>query len=220
MDDWIFYGDDQKNYALNYQEYLQGQGKTVHAIYVGTPEDFYEGWAAMGTDEDGNMVPIDTVYIQVHGHPEYIESSNEDPIYADKLETKTIDTILLIACSTGNVDFSNNFASQLAMTQDVNQVIAPDGLGQRLVQNYGSSVYTSNISNIDRKGNGFTMYQKINNIIYITPNLTEDATPTLLTEILGKGKIYSFINQYYYHLRENETFMSMNQLLSRVVGQK
>ena len=62
--------------------------------------------------------------------------------YVDKLTTKTIGTIVLTACDTGNLDYSNNVASQLAISQNVDQVIAPDGLGSLLSIGIVSSTYT------------------------------------------------------------------------------
>ena len=88
LDDYIFYGDDQKGFAEDLQKSLQEKDHVVHMIYVETPDDFYNGWASMGTDKDGNTVSIDTVYIHVHGEPEYIKSSNGESIYANKLAVK------------------------------------------------------------------------------------------------------------------------------------
>ena len=49
---------------------------------------------------------------------------------------------MLTACDTGNLDYSNNVASQLAISQNVDQVIAPDGLGSLLSIGIVSSTYT------------------------------------------------------------------------------
>lgn len=187
-------------------------------IYVETAQDFYDGWETMGISDDGNKVSIDTVYIQVHGEPENILSSNGQKIYADKLNKKSIDTVILTACNTGNMDFSSNFATQLVSSQEVNQVIAPDGLGFRPTNHYAWSQYSPEYSGVERTGNGFVLYQQIQNSIQITPNLTMDKKAIKLTDLRLKGNIYSYLNQQYYQLRENTSVMTINQLLNRIVG--
>ena len=72
----------------------------------------------------------------------YLHAGENGQIYVDKLTTKTIGTIVLTACDTGNLDYSNNVASQLAISQNVDQVIAPDGLGSLLSIGIVSSTYT------------------------------------------------------------------------------
>ncbi len=216
LDDYIFYGDDQKGFAEDLQKSLQEKDHVVHMIYVETPDDFYNGWASMGTDKDGNTVSIDTVYIHVHGEPEYIKSSNGESIYANKLAVKKIDTILLTACNTGHMDFENNFASQLAMSQNVNQVIAPDGLGLRLGIGSASSNYFPEYSNIERAGNGFTIYQNIQNTLLITPNLTKDTIGITFPKLIAMSQAATWMNRSYYNLREKT--MNVNQLMNRILG--
>ena len=80
---------------------------------------------------------------------------------------------MLTACDTGNLDYSNNVASQLAISQNVDQVIAPDGLGSLLSIGIVSSTYTKEKSDYyGRNGEGFTLFQKISGKLIITPNIT------------------------------------------------
>ena len=199
LDDYVFYGTEkQKEAAILLQKSLN-KGDEVHLIEATTPEKFYEAWANMGTEEDTS---IDTVYIMVHGKPESILSSGNQEMYADKLEKKTIGTIILTACDTGNMDFDNNFAKQLLNTQDVQEVIAPDGLGSlsgSLKLNTRleiSSNYAPKSSGVQRKGNGYVMYQKNNNDdIIITKGLTKDIYYITPMELLKKGLLYSYLNR-------------------------
>ena len=144
----------------------------------------------MGMDEDGNAVPIDYVLIVVHGKPGYVESSYDQPIYADKLEKKTIDTVFISACNTGNMDFEDNFASQLAMSQDVNQVIAPDGYGKYNPTGFPFfSEYHDDLGVVTgREGNGIIVYQNINGVLVITTNLEKDRNYKFVPEIIEKGR--------------------------------
>ena len=87
------------------------------------------------------------------------------------------------------MDFSSNFATQLVSSQEVNQVIAPDGLGFRPTNHYAWSQYSPEYSGVERTGNGFVLYQQIQNSIQITPNLTMDKKAIKLTDLRLKGNI-------------------------------
>lgn len=214
----FLYGDDQKEDSEKFGESLKDNGNIVHMIYVEDADDFYNGWSSMGMNEDGQEVSIDTVYINLHGEPEHILSSNNQEIYVSKLEIKTIDTILLTACNTGNTDFNNNFANQLAMSQNVDQVIAPDGLGYRLTYFSYKSEYFPEYSGVERKGNGFVLYQNIQNSIQITPDLTNDNEVVFLSKLLSEGRFIGEINSIYSTVREDNNTMNLQQLLNNIVG--
>ena len=67
---------------------------------------FLKNWDAMGFDENGNEVDFDGVFIHQHGSPNYLHAGENGQIYVDKLttkKTKTIGTIVLTACDTGNL---------------------------------------------------------------------------------------------------------------------
>ena len=74
------------------------------------------------------------------------------------------------------------------MTQDVQQVIAPDGLGYFITSNHVSSNYFST-DGIEREGNGFVLYQNNGGNLIVVPGLTKDKSPLLTTKILEKGKM-------------------------------
>lgn len=114
---------------------------------------------------------------------------------------------MLTACDTGNLDYSNNVASQLAISQNVDQVIAPDGLGSLLSIGIVSSTYTKEKSDYyGRNGEGFTLFQKISGKLIITPNITKDGssnyvkTSELLSDAIYLGNQVRLVNQLGYRL--------------------
>ena len=209
LDYYIFYGKDRTDASKSTEKQLNEKypDKKVHRILVENEEDFYKNWDAMGFDENGNEVDIDGVFIHQHGSPNYLHAGENGQIYVDKLTTKTIGTIVLTACDTGNLDYSNNVASQLAISQNVDQVIAPDGLGSLLSIGIVSSTYTKEKSDYyGRNGEGFTLFQKISGKLIITPNITKDGTSNyvktseLLSDAIYLGNQVRLVNQLGYRL--------------------
>ena len=128
LDHYIFYGDSQARDALTYEEQLNEKypDTNVHLISVTSAEEFAEEWEKMGN----NGEDIECVVVALHGSPYSItaDPGNEaGKIDVRKLAYKTIDTIVLTSCNTGNVDYVGNIATQFVRGQDVNQVVAPDG---------------------------------------------------------------------------------------------
>lgn len=113
------------------------------------------------------------------------------------------------------MDFENNFASQLGMSQNVNQVIAPDGLGLRLGIASASSNYFPKDSSVGRTGNGFVIYQNIQNTLVITPNLTENSIGITFPRLISMARAGTWLNREYYNLREKT--MNINQLMNRIL---
>ena len=218
LTDYIFYGNDQKSYAEDYAEKLKASQRNVVSIHATNPKAFIDGWDQMGSDGE----TIDTVYMMVHGEPEYVLSDGVGQIYSDQLARKEIDTILLISCNTGNMDFNNNFAVQLLSTQTVNQVIAPDGKGYRIAYGMASSFYFEETSGVKRDGNGFVLYQLINGNLHITPNLTLNGAVgnagISLQFLLKKGKNFAQFNIFNKGIREYNNIMNVQQVLQKIVG--
>lgn len=174
LDDYIFYGMDQEKYAHSLYNTLTSNGIMAHEFYIKHPEDFYDSWASMGIDENGNTISIDNVYIHLHGEPHNILSSAGGLIYSSNLEHKTINTLIMSCCNTGNLDFENNFAIQLMKTQNIHRVFAPDGLGSLFVENYVYSIYDPSYSNVDREGKGYIMYENAYSHIKIIPYISNN----------------------------------------------
>ena len=188
LDDYIFYGFSQGRTAKALEtQLLESDPDTpVHLIYVETKDDFLEGWNGMG-EVNGEKVSIDLVVINLHGSPYQMSSSNGEPIIDEdimNLDKKTIDTLALLSCNTGNLDYIGNVASLFAMSQNVNQVVAPDGyqssyIDQKTKNAVLSAPLTMDITGetlalSNRQGYGYTLYQRVGGRLFITRGLTRD----------------------------------------------
>ena len=184
LDSYIFYGYSQYGAAHEYGSQLSESDPDtpVHLILVGTKDDFIEGWNGMG-EVNGEKVSIDLVVINLHGSPYQMSSSNGEPIMDEdimNLDKKTIDTLALLSCNTGNLDYIGNVASLFAMSQNVNQVIAPDGYHQTNMKTYESSAALTlgttgeTYAQSYRQGFGFVLYQRVGGRLFITRGLTRD----------------------------------------------
>ena len=89
--------------------------------------------------ENGETVSIDGVIINLHGNPYNIYSSNGKAIDLNRLQEKTMEIMLLLACNAGHLNYSNNVAVQFAEKYVNGFVIAPDGTHYR-TQNYGTNI--------------------------------------------------------------------------------
>ena len=207
---YIYYTDsDQKKAANATKEQLIDSGvdeEEIFLISITNAEQFVTYW----NEEMGKNDTIDSVFIHMHGETDYIQGGNNTKIYVSDLESKTIDTIFLTACSTGNMNYiGDNVASQLAMTQNVKRVIAPDGLGYFMTPNDVSSNYFPD-DGIVREGNGFVLYQNSGGNLLVVPGLTENLRPVRTLDILERGKmIESFRNTFIWNLIRNN-YSSIN----------
>ena len=191
LDDYILYGEDQVDFAMQTKADLENDGHVVHAIYTDSSEDFYNGWADMGADG----VSIDTVYIFVHGEEGALKMDNGDLVYADKLEQKEIDTIASMACDSGTLNsFESNVAVDLLYSQDVNQIIAPDGRNQRMSNEASKAFYSPVNNQPKREGRGYVLYQLLDDIV-VTPYLSHNNEGLLYSTIVERGRNYAEANR-------------------------
>lgn len=190
LESWIYYQDNnQKRAAEASRKQLLEMNPDieVNLVYVQNAEDFIETWNSMDIDEEGNPVPIDYVIIHLHGKPDYIMGGNETKIYVDDLKQQKMDTILLTACDTGNMNYEKNVAAQIAMKMDVKQVVAPDGLGYFITPEAVKSEYFPD-DGIQREGNGFVLYLNKGGKLILNPNLEKNDIFTSVKELINKGK--------------------------------
>ena len=191
LDDYILYGEDQVDFAMQTKADLENDGHVVYAIYTDSSEDFYNGWADMGADG----VSIDTVYIFVHGEEGALKMDNGDLVYADKLEQKEIDTIASMACDSGTLNsFESNVAVDLLYSQDVNQIIAPDGRNQRMSNEASKAFYSPVNNQPKREGRGYVLYQLLDDIV-VTPYLSHNNEGLLYSTIVERGRNYAEANR-------------------------
>ena len=76
----------------------------VHIKEITSAEQFKTEWGAMRS-VDGETVSIYSVFIHMHGEVDYIQGGDNKEIYVSDLEQKTIDTILMTSCDTGNMNY-------------------------------------------------------------------------------------------------------------------
>lgn len=136
----------------------------VKLIYVKNEDDFTENWNSMGENYDN----IDMVIVNVHGNPEYMDCVN-----MEKLDSKKINTLILLSCNVGHQDYQNNMAYQFFKNNDVFQVVAPDGTHWRTPKGiFNKHIqleardddiwddYRKEAGADSRKGMGFVRYSK------------------------------------------------------------
>ena len=81
------------------------------------------------------------------------------------------------------------------MTQNVNQVIAPDGLGYPFTPSVYSSQYFPE-DGIEREGNGFTLYQNVGGELIVTPGLTSNNIGLFTIQLFKRGRTMGYLNSY------------------------
>lgn len=91
----------------------------------------------------------------------------------------------------------NNVATGLLYSQNVNQVIAPDGRNLKVSDDAVYAFYNNNDDSYDikRPGRGYTLYQMINGRIVITPYLSLDNERIGFDIIINRGLEYADINR-------------------------
>ena len=184
LDHYIYYSKDQ---AAAAQQYANDLRKTdpntpIHMIDVKDEDSFVNAWNQMGV-VNGKEVPINKVIINIHGDENEIWGTDNKGIDLNKLDKKTMDSILLLSCNTGNIEFvGSNPASWFAVNQDAEYVVAPDGYNSRRLSNLAiqSSLISrkDDISNHSKsgrtKGKGYVFYINVNNTPYVISGISED----------------------------------------------
>ena len=194
LDHYILYDGDhvEDNEALLKQLQEEDPDTAVHTIFVDSIESFGNGWESMG-GENGE-IPIETVYILIHGEPqglvtpdlqEYVDEKSIVPseLLSSPERRKTIDTIFLSSCNSGLFETDvkpsmTSVAMQFLQTQNVKQVIAPDGYQLSDIVNgkvtstgvehdsgQGDPIYSTN------KTNGYCVYLQAGNKIIVGTHL-------------------------------------------------
>ena len=133
LDYYVFYGEDQEWAAEQYEKQLKKDYSDVpvHMVFVDTPDTFYTEWNNMGI-VDGETVSIDGVIVNLHGNPTNIYASDGNEIDIGELTNDSkIETMLLLSCNAGHMDYENNMAVQFLKAANIRNVIAPDGTHYR-----------------------------------------------------------------------------------------
>ena len=188
LDDYIIHGPKQEEAANMYEQQLyEANPETdVHKICVNSKEELVEAFNSMG-EVDGKKVSIDVVIINVHGSNDEMLGLKSEELYL--LETKEIDTLVLLTCNTGNKAFPKNIAVGMISRQNVQTVIAPDGYNVR----YGPIDKNGNLIKVDgigsdieilpgfpiqgpkRDGEGYVVYTRVSqSTIKVTTGITQD----------------------------------------------
>ena len=184
--DYAFYGDErQKAAAELYKKEVEEKdsSREVKLVEVKNAQQFYKGWDAM--DNDGK--PIETVVIFLHGkQPWTLVADNGDVINIGGLKNKTITTLLITACNSGNIDYRDNIATQFLNVANIKNVIAPDGYGLLEPYMYDKLVAGFTLTRTDGRtwsikrveagegGKGFCLYQKKDGVVVrVIENISE-----------------------------------------------
>lgn len=115
------------------------------------------------------------------------------------------------------------------MNQDVKQVIAPDGYNFRWnIKLNNVSVYSglyggqyTVAQNGRTVGNGYCIYQNINENLFITSGLSKDGQVGVfhsVADLIKEGSIYGYFNNIHYAIREKMQIIDIEGILKRVVG--
>jgi len=194
LDNYIYYGKDQKEAAKLYKKDLENKYRNIptHMIYVDNPETFYTNWNNMG-NESGDEVSIDNVIINLHGNQYGIYSSDDKEINISKLDIKKINILLLLSCDTSNIDYSDTISEQIASSQQINLLVAPDGTNTRSINddNTNVEVYSHYDNKQRKKGCGYIIYYKDNNNLHRQFGIFKENKRYNILKMLDKTFNYS-----------------------------
>ena len=197
--DYAFYGDEHQMKAAElYKKEVEANdsSREVKLVEVKNAQQFNKGWNAM--DNDGK--PIETVAIFLHGlKPWLLGANNGEEINISSLKNKTIKTLLITACNSGNIDYRDNIASQFLRVANIKNVIAPDGYVRLSVKHGDKDKLEARVSFWSESGTtpsarradageankGFCLYQKKNGIVVRTVDN--------IIEYVDRGKEWSTV---------------------------
>ena len=161
---YYFYGSDQEKGAYRNIKILRVKYNVIKTKAT-SRKKLKKAWNNMSNDT------IYAVIINVHGSPDhlYLEDDGRKPLGLSKYKIKTIDTLLLLSCNAGHLDYwDSNPAYQLWNRHNIRQLVACDGTHQRGLVNITSiSVLESDkfkeYCKEPRSSRGFVRYYKKDN---------------------------------------------------------
>ena len=182
LDSYVFYdpnifGDDTGLERAELLEkelndyYYNGEDKT-HIISVTDVDYFIEKWNDMGRAGTGT---IEGVVLLFHGNTDRIAFSSETDKYEttrlwmddiNSLDSKTMDTLTILACSTGKIHSNpnvSNFATEITTKMNAKYVIASDApiYPHPKTPWYGFGIWGKYMSlKTDADPTGFKVYKK------------------------------------------------------------
>ena len=122
------YGKDQKS-AANTNIKLLKKKYLVYGYFVQSHSDFEKVWNKKGTNRAGKLAKIDILIINLHG-----DSRSVDFVDFNRLVKRNIDTLLLLSCNAGHLDYVNtNPASRFYLNNNIRQLVSCDGAHRRQI---------------------------------------------------------------------------------------
>lgn len=127
----FFTTEFEKDSMINANIIQKKLDTSVHVIIIQDPDDFVTEWNNMqqyGSKKDDN---IDLVVIDFHSYPSSMamgRDANDPQISLDGMESKNINSIVLLGCNAGFASTKiNNLAETFLYGNNVKQVVACDG---------------------------------------------------------------------------------------------
>ena len=101
----------------------------VSSIEDSEEYSFAEVWVNLGIDENGEKIDIDEISFVAHGDKTsiYFDCDSFKTVYIEQYRKK-VDIITLNSCNAGNIANETNIARAFLQTQEVNEVVAWDGI--------------------------------------------------------------------------------------------
>jgi len=191
--------DEAERARKNLAVYYGIDESEVHLIEVTDNQSFMDGWNNMGT-ENGQPVDIDMVVVDTHADPygfDYGKNSKDelDAYDVQGLGDKDIDTIVLLGCNAGHLDYEDdNMAATFATKYEDTLVVASDGTvepydygidyGYESLDDDEKKHFKKWLLYGDRENKGWHIYYSIGGYQSVSPSLGKELIlPLYLQEV-------------------------------------
>lgn len=183
---YIFYISASRNVAdiqkTMLSDYYGLSQENIVLKEICSQQDYINAWNEMGS-YNGQLYNVLLVNITMHGGALWMGEQNGTQYVTPyvikwKLESKKVETVLLVSCDVGNVDYSTtNIAANIAKKTEGGIVIASDGTVQFSTPGFGSPYYYSSVYdsyfyneciNKGRDNRGWLLYRYENERIEIS----------------------------------------------------
>ena len=187
-----------KNNKEQLAKYFGLSESEVHVVEITDNQSFTEAWNAMGI-EDGNIVEIDAVVIEIHGDPEYLSYGNGAYPFGGSeiqaLKDKGMKVLVLYGCNAGHEDYiGTNPASEFSKKVNGAPVLASDGtvIGHLSTKTKYESIADETFEDYlpdgtERVNDGWIIYQYDDGNVSVSQGLGYEMT---ITEMLTKVENY------------------------------
>lgn len=128
-------------------QYKNYNKANVNLVKLNNNLSFTDAWNSLPEE------PIETLIIMCHGNyntlSQYLYDNSLNDYYSknlyiediEKLSNKNINTLFILSCDTGHLNFSKNIAEAFENKKGINKIIAPDGTPYFYIDN--NDIYCS-----------------------------------------------------------------------------